>query len=364
MPEKPPDSITDEDHLEDLLSEPSPALVDMMRRLNGDIVILGVAGKMGITLARMAKRASDAAGTPRRVIGVARFSLPGSREKLEQHGVETVACDLLDQAALNALPEAPHVVYMAGMKFGSSNQEALTWAMNCYLPGMVAQRYRHSRVVAFSTGNVYGMVPVASHGSREEDPLRPDGDYAMSCLGRERILDHFSRTLSIPMAIIRLNYAVEMRYGVLADLARKVWRGDAVDLRMGYFNAMWQTGSSKTVAGLHFQAAKLVATEDYGHAVYRALLDRPSPTPAESLIKIATKMTRSLSVHALEVYRQDVPDLTFGTLAGEFDSDKGMSTDSRDQSSDESSDNDESSDEHGKAQSPKKRARSPASDDE
>ena len=245
MPEKPPDSITDEDHLEDLLSEPSPALVDMMRRLNGDMLILGVAGKMGITLARMAKRASDAAGTPRRVIGVARFSSPGSREKLEQHGVETVACDLLDQAALNALPEAPHVVYMAGMKFGSSNQEALTWAMNCYLPGMVAQRYRHSRVVAFSTGNVYGMVPVASHGSREEDPLRPDGDYAMSCLGRERILDHFSRTLSIPMAIIRLNYAVEMRYGVLADLARKVWRGDAVDLRMGYFNAMWQTDANE-----------------------------------------------------------------------------------------------------------------------
>jgi hypothetical protein len=130
------------------------------------------------------------------------------------------------------------------------------------------------------------------------------------------------------------------------------------------FNAMWQTGSSKTVAGLHFQAAKLVATEDYGHAVYRALLDRPSPTPAESLIKIATKMTRSLSVHALEVYRQDVPDLTFGTLAQEFDSDKGMSTDSRDQSSDESSDNDESSDGHGKAQSPKKRARSPETDDE
>lgn len=244
VPELPIGPIADEAQLDDLLSEPSMALVDMMRRVTGDVIVLGVAGKMGVTLARMAKRASDAAGTSRRVFGVARFSSSGVREKLERYGVETIACDLLDQASLDGLPEAPNVVYMAGMKFGATQQEGLTWAMNCYLPGMVAQRYRRSRIVAFSTGNVYGMVPVLSGGSREGDPLRPEGDYAMSCVGRERILDHFSRTLDIPMAIIRLNYAVEMRYGVLADLARKVWTGQPVDVSMGYFNAIWQADAN------------------------------------------------------------------------------------------------------------------------
>jgi nucleoside-diphosphate-sugar epimerase len=226
--------------LEDRLSTPSEAVVETLRRLDGDVLILGVGGKMGPTLARMVRRASDLAGTKRRVIGVSRFRSRDLPEALAAQGVEAITADLLDRAALAKLPDAPLVIYMAGMKFGSTGQEALTWAMNCWLPGMVCERFARSRIAAFSTGNVYGLVPVSSGGSRETDQLQPLGDYAQSCVGRERIFEHFSRTLAIPVSILRLNYAVELRYGVLADIAQRVWRGEAIDLSMGYVNVIWQ----------------------------------------------------------------------------------------------------------------------------
>src|SRR5690606_7690688 len=203
-------------------------------------LILGVAGKMGPTLARMARRAADQAGGKRSVIGVARFSDPAQRQALEGWGIETIKADLLDPQQLQKLPEAPNVIFMAGMKFGSTGQEALTWAMNTFLPGMVAQRYAASRIVAFSTGNVYGLTPLSGGGSRETDPLDPMGDYAMSCVGRERIFEHFSRAARIPTAIIRLNYATELRYGVLVDLAQKIWSDQPIDLSMGNMNVIWQ----------------------------------------------------------------------------------------------------------------------------
>jgi nucleoside-diphosphate-sugar epimerase len=232
------------EQLEDVLSEPSEAAIRALGALQGDIIVLGVAGKMGPTLARMAKRASDRAGVKRRIIGVARFSNPAEEAKLREWGIETIRADLLDQSQLDALPDVPNLVYMAGMKFGSTNQEALTWAMNAYLPGMVCNKYRHSRIVAFSTGNVYGLVPTSGPGSRETDLLNPLGDYAMSCVGRERIFEHFSRTLDIPISVIRLNYAVELRYGVLVDLARRVHRREAIDLSMGYMNVIWQADAN------------------------------------------------------------------------------------------------------------------------
>src|SRR5438132_1667092 len=170
-------NIRDEDHLEELLSEPSPAAVAALGRLDGDLIVLGVGGKMGPTLACMARRASDAAGTPRRVIGVARFSDPRVETSLQRHGVETIRCDLLDPAQLAALPEIPNVVFMVGMKFGATGQAALTWAMNVHLPGLVCQKYRRGRIVAFSTGNVYGLTPLALGGSVEGDALRPVGEY-------------------------------------------------------------------------------------------------------------------------------------------------------------------------------------------
>ena len=188
----------------------------------------------------MAKRASDEVGRRRRVLGVARFSNPALETWLNKYGVETIRCDLLDPAQLAMLPDAANVVFMTGMKFGSTGQEALTWAMNCHLPALVAQRFRGSRLVAFSTGNVYGLSPVSGGGSREDDAPRPVGEYAMSCLGRERMLEHFSRANGTPTAILRLNYATEMRYGVLVDVAERVWSGRPVSLAMGHLNALWQ----------------------------------------------------------------------------------------------------------------------------
>lgn len=233
-------SIRDVAELEALLSEPTESAVRCLGQLDGDILILGVGGKMGPALARMAKRASEAAAVQRRIVGVSRFSSRALESQLQSWGIETIRCDLLDRGSVDALPDVPNVVYMAGMKFGSTGQEALTWAMNSYLPGLVSEKYRKSRIVAFSTGNVYGLSPVSQGGSREEDMLNPAGDYAMSCVGRERIFEHFSRNEQIPMAVLRLNYATELRYGVLVDIAQRVFASEAVPLAMGYLNAIWQ----------------------------------------------------------------------------------------------------------------------------
>jgi len=233
-------SIQDVTQLEALLSEPTDGVVRTLGTLDGDIVVLGVAGKMGPALARMAKRASEMAGVKRRVIGISRFSSSSLKDQLQTYGVETIQCDLLDPGSLAKLPDAANVIFMAGMKFGSTGQEWLTWAINTYLPGLVAGRYRDSRIAVFSTGNVYGLSPIAGGGSREEDALNPSGEYAMSCLGRERIFEHFSRTNKTKMTILRLNYASELRYGVLVDIAQRVNAEQAVLLSMGYLNTIWQ----------------------------------------------------------------------------------------------------------------------------
>jgi nucleoside-diphosphate-sugar epimerase len=234
-------SIRDIEDLEEVLSEPTEATIRAMGELKGDLVVLGVGGKMGPSLARMAKRASDLAGVNRRVIGVSRFSASsGLQQQLRSWGIETHRCDLLDRDSYAQLPDAPNVVFMAGMKFGATGQESLTWAMNAFVPGLVSERYRMSRIAVFSTGNVYGLSPVSRGGSVEDDPLHPQGEYALSCLGRERIFEHFSRSYQIEMSILRLNYAVELRYGVLLDIAQKVFSERVIPLQMGHLNAIWQ----------------------------------------------------------------------------------------------------------------------------
>lgn len=248
------DNIDDIEQLDERLSRPTSQLVEQLAQLEGDLIVLGVGGKMGPTLARMARRAGEEAGSPRRVIGVSRFGRHGLRDRLEAWGIETIAGDLLDEAFVASLPDVPLVVSMVGMKFGATGNEALTWAMNAHLPSLVCRKYARSRIMAFSTGNVYGLVPATSGGSVESDTLQPDGEYAMSCLGRERMFEHFSRTEGTSMTILRLNYACELRYGVLVDLAQKVHAGVPIDLSMGLANVIWQ-GDANAVALLGLTCA-------------------------------------------------------------------------------------------------------------
>jgi hypothetical protein len=232
--------INDEAELEERLSRPSDADASALAAMDGDLLILGVGGKMGPSLASLARRAADKAGVKKRVIAVARFSDPSLPAELAAQGIETITSDLLEPGELEKLPDTPNVIFMAARKFGTAGAEYLTWAMNTYLPGLVASRFRNSRIVTFSTGNVYPLRSVNEGGAVEATPVAPVGEYAQSALGRERMFEYGSAKWGTPVAILRLNYAIDLRYGVLLDIGHAVYQRRPVDLRMPWVNVIWQ----------------------------------------------------------------------------------------------------------------------------
>jgi nucleoside-diphosphate-sugar epimerase len=229
-----------EEQLESALSAPTPGVIDALRASPGDIIILGAGGKMGPSLARMVQRAAATLEDGRRIFAVSRFGDRSTEDGLKAAGVETIRADLLDRRAVDRLPDAPNVIFMAGQKFGTSAAPAVTWAMNVLVPAHTAGRYAASRIVAFSTGNVYPLTPVHAGGSSESDAPAPVGEYAQSCLGRERMFEFHCQRSGGALGLIRLNYAGALRYGVLTDLALAVRDGTPIDLTMGYVNVIWQ----------------------------------------------------------------------------------------------------------------------------
>lgn len=237
-----------EDKLDDRLTAPSGALIESLRDGDGDILVLGAGGKMGPTMCRLARRGLDEAGRPGdRVLAVSRWSDADAADRLREHKIDVVPFDLLGETDLGELPDAPNVVFMVGAKFGTAARPDLAWAVNAALPDRIARRYADARIVALSTGNVYPLVPVAAGGCRETDPTGPVGEYAMSCLGRERVLQHAARTRGTAIALLRLNYAIDLRYGVLADIGRNVLAGESVDVRTPAVNVVWQGYANEVV---------------------------------------------------------------------------------------------------------------------
>ena len=278
-----------EDALDELLSRPRRQTIDALTRCTGDIVVLGAGGKMGPTLARMAARAAEAAdrGKGRRVFAVSRFTASTARDALERHGVEAIAADLLDADAVARLPDAPNVIYMAGQKFGTAESPSRTWMMNVVVPARCAERYANARIVAFSTGNVYPLGPVASGGAREEMEPRPVGEYAWSCLGRERVFEHYASTRSTRVAIVRLNYAIDLRYGVLTDLAVRIGQGAPIPLAMGHVNVIWQGDANR------------IALETLPHAAAPPFVLNVTGAGALSVRALATQLGQRLGVAPL-----------------------------------------------------------------
>ncbi len=317
-------SINTVAELEERLSRPNEPVVSAIKVMDGDLLILGAGGKMGPSLAKLARRAADLAGTPRRIIAVSRFSDEYLRAELSRQGIETIACDLLEPGALSRLPEIPNVIFMAARKFGTSGDEHLTWAMNTYLPALVAERFRHRRIVAFSTGNVYPLRSISQGGASESTAVDPIGEYAQSALGRERMFQYASARWGTKVAILRLNYAVELRYVVLVDIGSAVFERRPISLNMPYVNVIWQgdanswclrsfaycqlppfivnvTGpeilSVREVAcdfGCHFGIEPILATDGNNSTALlsdtrkaNVLFGKPSVTPAEMIEWIA-----------------------------------------------------------------------------
>lgn len=231
--------IENENELENKLTEPSSELIDFMKKLDGDIMILGAGGKMGPYIAGMAIRAIRSAGVSKKVYAVSRFTNKDVKDKLASWGIEVIVADLMDESQLTSLPDVKNIVYAVGYKFGIKGKEPFVWALNTYLPGRVSEKFKESKIVVISSGNVYPLVSIRTGGATEDTPPEPVGEYAMTRLGGERIFQYFSIKYKTPMTLVRLNYAGELRYGVLVDIALWVYNKKPIDLRMGYVNTIW-----------------------------------------------------------------------------------------------------------------------------
>ena len=303
-----PTTINSVEQLDELQSRPGPAAVDALRQTNGDIIVLGAAGKMGLTLSRMLQRASDEAGTRRRIIAVSRFSNSEARAAFESIRAETIAGDLSERQFVSQLPDVPIVFFLGGMKFGATGNEPLTWGMNAWMPALVAERYAGRRIVAFSTGNVYGLAPVSTGGSKESDPLAPVGEYAMSCVARERLFQYFCEKHRSPTTLIRLNYAVEMRYGVILDVAQRIARSEPIDLAMGHVNVIWQGDACNAVIAaladcsvpanvLNVAGAQILRVREIAERLGKLLGKSPAFTGSENSDALLNNASRSHAMY-------------------------------------------------------------------
>jgi nucleoside-diphosphate-sugar epimerase len=307
-----PNSIPDIDALDALLSRPTQALIDDLRKTEGDIMILGVAGKMGPTLAALAK----AAAPERKVIGVARFSDPEARSWLAARGIDTIGCDLLDEAAIQSLPKAPNIIFMAGRKFGAEGDLSLTWAMNAHVPALIAQAFPQSRIVAFSTGCVYPFVAVDGKGAAEDLPPDPPGEYAQSCVGRERMFEYFSRKFGTPGRLFRLNYAIDMRYGVLHDIASKIIRSEPIDVSLGHVNFIWQGDAAAQAlrclahcetptSAINVSGAEILAVRDLAEKIGNRLGRKPILVGTEQPTAWLTDTSLAIKLFGMPVVDTD-----------------------------------------------------------
>jgi nucleoside-diphosphate-sugar epimerase len=280
-------TITTEAELEEALSRPTAADIAAMAALDGDLTVLGVSGKMGPSLARLAKRACDEAGVRKKVLGVARFSTPGVRERLLADRIETLPCDLENPEAVAALPNCPNIVFMVGQKFGTSHDAERTWHTNTIPPALVADRFCDSRIVAFSTGNVYPLTPIGGGGPTELDETGPVGAYAESALARERVFEASSEQHGTPVALLRLNYANELRYGVLRDVADCLIARQPIDLAMGYVNVIWQ------------RDANSIALQSFAHCASPPFVLNLTGTETVSIRSLAQRFGKLLGVEPI-----------------------------------------------------------------
>ncbi len=281
-----PELIENEETLDEILTRPRPALIEFIRMVRSPLLILGAGGKMGPSLAVLARRAADLAGHPLEVVAVSRFSNAEKRRWLEERHVQTLSCDLLDPASWQILPEAQDIIYLLGQKFGTTQNPALTWAVNCLPPAYACGRYPTSRMVALSSGSIYPFTEVKVGGALETEPLTPVGEYANACVGRERLFEYCAQQTGLPLVLLRLFYAVELRYGVLVDLALKVYAGEPVDLKMGYLNWIWQG--------------------DANEMILRSLALAQSPPQAYNLTGLRSESVRAIGLKFSELFGRPV----------------------------------------------------------